>query len=55
MSDELKQILDTENRSRPTAANPILRMGPCVQGGLPLGGGPKLDIPAGGSDRKSVV
>ncbi len=44
-NDELRQMLGTaETSGRP--ADPRMRTMPCVQGGIPLGGGPRLELDA---------
>ena len=41
MSEELERMLSRPGRARPAVTNPRLRVTPCVQGGLPLDGGPR--------------
>ena len=53
MNNELEQMLNHTKQETPTTVNPRLRVGPCVQGGQPLDGGPTLEIasPEAGATR----
>lgn len=44
MSDDLDEMLSRSSRQKSPAADPRLRIGPCVQGGQPLVGGPRLEV-----------
>jgi lipoprotein-releasing system ATP-binding protein len=46
MSDDLKRMLGQPQGKRPAAGDPRLRTIPCVRGGTPLVGGPKLELDA---------
>ena len=46
MSDDLRHLLQGESHSKRAAVNPRLRAVPRVQGGLPLDGGPRLELDA---------
>ncbi len=51
MSDDLQKILNRSNRETPAPVNLRLPVGPCVQGGQPLEGGPKLQVGASQADQ----
>ncbi len=46
MSDDLRHLLEGDKPAKRSAVNPRLRSVPRVQGGLPLDGGPRLDLDA---------